>query len=550
MGKALKSDGNYSGMTDEGVYGGCHGWSAINWGGECGNGFIHETGHSYNMAHFTSGTAQSWGISDEYPQDGVNLPSHPAGFHTAFRKFRSWYQVDANDPKKDGNGQLKGKRDPMNGGDSAYSGKYCFPQFTAYHSMKAQKFLESLHVLKETSDGAGLFRWDSATGEYVESTSSFIASVNLPYNDDTHTPSNIKLYKAARGYPEIRLKDSVLLDERTVDYLAQTPQARTVGGPYDGQLSANLLSLCSFACEDSDQTIRVTYSYEKGSTVFLPLSGKTDVLSQIHWTGEEGETLLDLRAHNESGNAITLKAKAIREITLANGEKKTLPINDATEFPDQLEEAFVLWAPSGLNLEINQTSQLITSYWRENAFSAYHLINRTPVEEKEIDVRLDLWTTPAINADLAESDYIGLGYHELYPDKLSGTTLYYVTNNPKVGPVSGVWSGGPSYINISVPMVHEGTDETHQISLRAQRRSHPYEGYWYAMNDAMWIGGSGGNAYPNHLRLSFHETDNPSLPSGRYHTTPENYLYIEGRAWHANHQLLGKHLFNLSVTAP
>jgi hypothetical protein len=89
------------------------GWSAAAWVGWCGmkpgdeigNTLIHELGHSQTMSHFTAGSATSWGIEEEYPQDGINLASHPWGYDTVSRRFRTWYDV------ADGSG----KHDPMNG---------------------------------------------------------------------------------------------------------------------------------------------------------------------------------------------------------------------------------------------------------------------------------------------------------------------------------------------------------------------------------------------------------------------------------------------------
>jgi hypothetical protein len=37
-------------------------------GDECGNTISHEIGHSMTLSHFTTGTAASWGIADEYPK--------------------------------------------------------------------------------------------------------------------------------------------------------------------------------------------------------------------------------------------------------------------------------------------------------------------------------------------------------------------------------------------------------------------------------------------------------------------------------------------------
>ena len=82
-----------------------------------------ELGHSQTLLHFTEGTAASWGIGAQYPQDGTHVATHPWGYDGTRRKLRTWYRVDANGPvyQDVDAAELQGKRDPMNGGESALS---------------------------------------------------------------------------------------------------------------------------------------------------------------------------------------------------------------------------------------------------------------------------------------------------------------------------------------------------------------------------------------------------------------------------------------------
>lgn len=149
--------------------GGWTGWAAIwNNEGQCGNGFTHEVGHSLTLYHFTSGEAQNWGISDEYPNDGVNGPKNPWGFDTTRNLFRTWYRVDENGPVKDESGKLVGKHDPMNGGELPNK-ITCFPQYTAYQTMKMQNWLNTTPTIL-TQDGVpGIYQWNNATHKYDKS---------------------------------------------------------------------------------------------------------------------------------------------------------------------------------------------------------------------------------------------------------------------------------------------------------------------------------------------------------------------------------------------
>ena len=101
MGWAMVDDGSGCSFCQYKKLGYWNGWSAaasVGWcgmkaGDECGNTISHEIGHSLTLSHFTKGTAAAWGIADEYPQDGTNLASHPWGYDSPSRQFRTWYDV-------------------------------------------------------------------------------------------------------------------------------------------------------------------------------------------------------------------------------------------------------------------------------------------------------------------------------------------------------------------------------------------------------------------------------------------------------------------------
>ncbi len=164
MGWFRDVDGNYRDIDDAPWAAGWTGWTAM-WASECGNGFIHEVGHSLTLAHFTGGSAASWGIADEYPLDGTNLETHPWGYDAGRRALRTWYRVDSGGPVFDGE-TLVGKRDPMNGGEARLAGVTCFPQYTAYHAWKAQNWMESTSTITEVDGVPGIYRWNAESRAY------------------------------------------------------------------------------------------------------------------------------------------------------------------------------------------------------------------------------------------------------------------------------------------------------------------------------------------------------------------------------------------------
>ena len=163
LGWFVDPEGIYQDIDDAPWAAGWTGWSAI-WLSECGNTIAHEVGHSFTLAHFVEGTAQSWGIGDEYPLDGVHTEDHPWGYDATRNLLRTWYRVDGAGPVTD-NGALVGKRDPMNGGEPP-NGVTCYPQYTGFHAQKIQQWMEDSPTILEVDGVPGVYQWDGA--EYVQ----------------------------------------------------------------------------------------------------------------------------------------------------------------------------------------------------------------------------------------------------------------------------------------------------------------------------------------------------------------------------------------------
>lgn len=169
MGWAMVNDGFGCSLCQYKSLGYWDGWSAaasLGWcgmksGDECGNTISHEIGHSMTLNHFTTGTAADWGISDEYPEDGTHLATHPWGFDSPSRQFRTWYNpIDGSS-----------KYDPMNGGGDPTKGS-CFNYYTAYHAQKSQNWgVQSPQILSSDTSNVpsdGLYQFNSATKSLIK----------------------------------------------------------------------------------------------------------------------------------------------------------------------------------------------------------------------------------------------------------------------------------------------------------------------------------------------------------------------------------------------
>ena len=164
LGWVVDENGVYVDINNAPYSAGWTGWSSI-WHGECGNVFNHEIGHSFTLEHFTEGTGNSWGIADQYPNDGVNLDTHPWGYDNTRRQFRTWYRVDENGVVYQNNGDIQGKRDSMNGGESS-NALHCFPQYTGYHAWKIQNWVEGTPTFARSIGGADIVQWNPSTRRY------------------------------------------------------------------------------------------------------------------------------------------------------------------------------------------------------------------------------------------------------------------------------------------------------------------------------------------------------------------------------------------------
>ena len=165
MGWIVDENNNYVDINNAPYSAGWTGWSAI-WHGECGNVFNHEIGHSFTLAHFREGAASSWGVEDQYPDDGVNLNTHPWGYDTVHKQFRSWYRVNTNGIVVQDDGSVQGKRDSMNGGESSNS-LHCFPQYTGYHAWKIQNWMESTPTFSQIGGTTDIVQWNTEVRRYT-----------------------------------------------------------------------------------------------------------------------------------------------------------------------------------------------------------------------------------------------------------------------------------------------------------------------------------------------------------------------------------------------
>jgi len=220
------------------------GWCGMKPGDECQNTFIHEIGHSQTMFHFSDGTAEQWGIADEYPNDGQNIASHPWGYDTTSRRFRTWYNHDRDN----------GKFDPMNGGEIS-NDETCFPQYTAYQAQKSLNWATASPILlsskiSDVTDGDGAYIFNTSNHKYEK-----VSDFNIGSAVDSTAMPPLEV-----GIPVVTLIGTLGADLQACQTYSALRAAKgntfVLPHPFDSTLSSNHFT-------DAAYFVRV--NYEDGS---------------------------------------------------------------------------------------------------------------------------------------------------------------------------------------------------------------------------------------------------------------------------------------------
>jgi len=593
LGWVRNGDGTYSDINNAPYAAGWTGWSAL-WLGECANVFNHEIGHSMTLLHFTDGAAASWGIADEYPQEGTNLATHPWGFDTTRRQFRTWYRVDSGGVVTDENGPV-GKRDAMNGGEAANS-LTCFPQYTAYHASKIQDWAENSPTLMEHEGEPGVWRWNANTREYESEDvdpafeeptavgvpvvtltgtlgnddgacqtypANFWPSGNafslpdptdpsLPANyegarwfleityaegssdraliargamDDTtslalfsvnieseRAPTSVSLYRADTAYPELDPEEAELIHTRLIEAPTSPmdPIVR-VGRGFIANGDLLLEQRCSAGIDCDDRRKESTWRIASPPLFLEDSQGASPDAEQC--LEEGGVVALELPATNEEGSLETVVVHAQRVMASSEGSV-AVPMNDTTAWfgsPDT-EQSLRVWMP----YEANQ--DLPAGHYRGSGdLTVLGSLDGSPFSTTGLAVNLTVHDP--IEVDLS-SEYVSPGVG------LSDSSVYYLVEDPSMGPNWALWWGGAGPTVLRVPVVNESTGDGATLVLDA----------WKEACGSRWELNSGQASDWNcdhAVVLRASETGNEGLEAGHSYRSPgSSPLVVSAHRWH------------------
>ncbi len=610
-------DGTYTDINNAGLAAGWTGWSGM-WLNECGNGFIHEVGHSFTLAHFTNGTSASWGIAEEYPQDGVNLGNHPWGYDSVRRRFRTWYRVNASGPVVE-NGDLVGKRDPMNGGESSNSVS-CYPQYSAYQMLRSQAWLQASPTLMSIDDVPSVYRWSTDEHDYVaeapeqanqapiavggpaitligtlgnvdevcqtyppvhipegnvfalpdpedlglpgiydgaqwflqidyadgsseraliahgaidlEDTSLALYSVNL---DATRAPTVASLHRSASAYPDVDVEGAELIHVRQISPGPKTmkPVLR-VGRGHLPNDELRLNHLCDEGVNCATRTASATFPSHDVAVSFSPV----DAPQAPGLCSEHGDvSVWKIPVVSDTGEAAIVTAHAQRLLSAAPHEV-LVPAHDMTKWlsAQNLQQGLRVWMPFEAN-----SGLAAGTYTTEGTFDVQ--VMRDGVAAETLPIRVNL-TVHAVETITIPPNYQSAGV--AIPEGDPDSSIYYVFEDPQIGPAGSKWWGDGSGNLIHVPVQDQETGEMKTLQLRAHKVAC---GDWWEINtgqSADW-----GCTHSAHLAL---EPDaNGDLVSGHTYASPGSHpVILRALRWHQPNagQVLGVLALRIEHTAP
>ncbi len=577
------TDGSYRDLADIGVAAGWTGWTAMWFASECGNAYAHEIGHSFTLQHFIDGTAERWGVGEEYPADGQFVEAHPAPYDTLRRGARAWYRVNADGPVRE-DGRLVGTRDAMNGGESR-NALSCFPPYTGYHADKIQEYLEGPTLA--TVDGApGVYAWEDGAyreaerdprfQQLVEQEVPVVTLIGTLGNDDS----------ANQIYPAIASASGNLFDfpDPTADDLAPVFN----GARY----------FVRVRYEDGSATDALIASGVITSTelrVFsLQVDGRRQPRSAELWrsataypdvdvAGAERVSVRELEIP-EAGHAFTLGRARLEASQLrltarcdpgANCEARSANVSFQTDAPiafttDGIEDV-IRCADEDTSAELSvevrdETGRPVTlRLAAQRVVTAGEREIRVPMNDAtewtraaDATQRLRVFAPFAWNADLAPGRYRtpeplqvtaryasgelvdNVTLHidltvlpsaeatlegEFASDEISaeGSSVYFLALAPTSGAQTRIWWGGGDATELTVPVVDAAGDATF-LRIDAYNDN--------AGSRRSFNAGRSADGSPHRFVLRV-ATANDHLRSGEtYRTLASSPLVIEGRRWH------------------
>jgi hypothetical protein len=594
----MNDDGSYSDLDNAPYAAGWTGWTAI-WLGECGNGFIHELGHSATLAHC------SWCTSSE---------DVPWGFDTTRQMFRTWYRVNGSGPVLADGGGYQGKNDPMNGGESPTS-THCYPQYFPYYAQLIQNWSQSSQTIKKVDDVPGVYQWNVSSREYdlIDLTG---AERQNPIAVDAPVATIVGTLgaseEARRIYPPIywssgnafALPDPEATDLHStyneaqffleIDYEDGSSERALIAQP---DITDENLYLYSLNIEMDKDPVHIglwlsptgypevdiegaTLQYERtidGTDDEIPeplLIGRgmlpNDALQLNDWceTGFDCDARYDESSWRSGTDAIHfIEPERTMDDTTVCSEADTwtdfyIPVINGDDETDEMvvrAQRIVRSGPEERSGPTHDATPWFDSPNMEQAIRVW-----IPYEEN-VHLGAGTWTnhgTYTVNVvrgdavmDTAE---VKISLQIYAPESLDlaaafegpsytagGSSTYFVVTDSTVGPTGGVWWGSSDATPLAIPVRDEATGANTHLNVNSWKRS-CWLGWstWWTLNSAQIADGACDQWV--HMEVG----DNEHLESGHRYLSPDaRPVVFRAIAWHAGGEI-ARDAYLVEYTAP
>ncbi|MDP6943627.1 MAG: hypothetical protein QF464_05710, partial [Myxococcota bacterium] len=366
----------------------------------------------------------------------------------------------------------------------------------------------------------------------AEDTGLTLYSVNL---DATLGPQSVSLYRSATPYPTVDDAGAELVHTRTIDPSPDAPMpVLRVGHGELANDELRLNHLCDPTINCEARTATSTFPVADAVLSFAP--SQSDAPASV--CSQQGAvSVWTLPVVSETGEVAEVVVHAQREVSAAPDVIR-VPANDQTPWlsAPNLRQSLRVWLPYEANADL-----AAGTYQSAETFAVDVLEDGVVTQTLPIRVTL---TVHAVETVVLPPAYTSAGL--AIPEGDPASSLYYVFDDPDIGPATSKWWGDATGNLIKVPVQDQESGVMTTLSLRAHKIAC---GDWWEIN----TGQSADWGCTHAVHLDLEEGANEALVSGHTYASPGSHpVIIKGLRWHQPNagQVLGVLALRLVHTAP
>jgi len=354
-------------------------------------------------------------------------------------------------------------------------------------------------------------------------------SLNLEASRD---PVQVDLYRSADAYPSMDPTAATLIHSRAIDPPGESvPEVVRVGRGFLANGGLQLEGRCTMGIDCAGQVRESTWRVGAEALQFQDEDGVSGEAALCQ--DEDGVLALELLAVRDGSSVETITLHAQRVVAGSDGSR-AVPMHDITPWfqaPDN-EQSLRTWLPYDANAQLPEGH-----YRSEGELTILGTLEGTPFSSTAISVDFTIHNLIAV--DLA-NEYTSPGVSQ------SDSSVYYLVQDPAMGPADRIWWGGSGPTILRVPVIDEATGEVAILVLNS----------WKEACGDRWDLNSGQVAdwgCAHSIVLQVADSGNEALVSGHSYRSPgSSPLVTTAHRWHQPNArlLLDTFAFEFTYTAP